>query len=224
MIFARTDVNECTKVWGQFLSVPRFNSSANQLLWRGTNANPIAKRRQNSMNTNLVTRRDFSVRLASFISGLGITRTTLSLSGTSAPAVLAVNEEISRNSESIHHEVFFKASRNRVYEALTVAEQFGKLTGAPTEISREVGGTFSIFGGHIVGRNLELAPNERIVQAWRVVDWDVGLYSIAKFELKEVGSNTKIVFDHTSFPQGYGKHLAEGWKSHYWEPVEKYLQ
>jgi activator of HSP90 ATPase len=37
---------------------------------------------------------------------------------------------------------------------------------APTQISREVGGAFSLFGGIIVGRHIELVPNERIVQAW----------------------------------------------------------
>ena len=33
-------------------------------------------------------------------------------------------EEISHTAESIHQEVVFKASRNRVYEALTDAKQF----------------------------------------------------------------------------------------------------
>jgi len=34
---------------------------------------------------------------------------------------------------------------------------------------------------------------------------------------------TKIIFDHTGFPQGKGEHLADGWKANYWEPLEKYL-
>jgi len=93
----------------------------------------------------------------------------------------------------------------------------------PTQISREAGGTFTLFGGHIVGRHLELVPNERIVQAWRVVTWSPGVYSIAKFELTEQGSSTKLVFDHVGFPDGQGQHLAEGWKANYWEPLEKYL-
>lgn len=44
-----------------------------------------------------------------------------------------------------------------------------------------------------------------------------------KFELNDDGSNTKLVFDHTGFPQGAAEHLAIGWKSHYWEPLQKYL-
>ncbi len=145
-------------------------------------------------------------------------------------------EEITRTAESIHQEPVFKASRKRVYEALTDTKQFNGVIqlsaamksgmppgAAPTQISREAGGAFTVFGGHIMGRQIELVPNERIVQAWRTAGWDQGVYSIAKFALVEQGSGTKIVFDHTGFPKGEGEHLAAGWKANYWEPLEKFL-
>jgi activator of HSP90 ATPase len=143
---------------------------------------------------------------------------------------LAEAEEISHSAEVIHQEPLFKASRERIYEALIDTRQFDKviqltsnpsLGTKPTRISREAGGAFTIFGGHIFGRQIDLVPNERIVQAWRVDGWNAGVYSIAKFDLVEQGSGTKIVFDHTGFPQGLGKHLAAGWKEHYWEPLQK---
>ena len=143
---------------------------------------------------------------------------------------------ISHTAESIHQEPVFQASRKRVYEALTEARQFDSIvqfSGAmqsgmalgkkPTEISRQVGGAFTLFGGHILGRHVELVPYERIIQAWRVVDWNPGVYSIVKFELTEQASGTKIIFDHAGFPVGKAQHLAEGWKANYWEPLQKYL-
>ena len=142
---------------------------------------------------------------------------------------------ISRTAEAIHQEPVFKGSRKRVYEALTDAKQFDKviqLSGVmqsmhlgdkPAEISREVGGAFTLFGGYIAGRHVELVPNERIVQAWRTGGWAPGVYSIAKFELVEEGSGTKIVFDHTGFPKGEAEVLASGWRAHYWQPLEKLL-
>ncbi len=147
----------------------------------------------------------------------------------------AETEDISHTAESIHQETLIKTSRDKIFDALTDTSQFDKvikigsgmntagLGNKPTEISRELGGPFTIFGGHIVGRQIELVANERIVQCWRVVDWAPGTYSIAKFELMEQGSATKIVFDHTGFPKGLGKHLADGWNSHYWEPLQKFL-
>jgi len=144
-------------------------------------------------------------------------------------------DEISHTAESIHQEAFFRASRKRVYEALTDAKQFDKviqlsgdmqsmhLGDKPAEISPEVGGAFALFGGYITGRQVELLSNERIVQAWRTGGWPPGIYSIAKFELVEQGSGTNIVFDHTGFPRGEAETLASGWKAHYWEPLGKLL-
>ena len=150
--------------------------------------------------------------------------------------VASPEEEISHSAESIHQEVLFKARRERVYEALMDSGKFGKvmqmsaamrsgmaLGNRPTRISRKAGGEFVIFGGHIVGRHIELVPNERIVQAWRAVDWDRGVYSIAKFELLEHGSDTRVDFDHTGFPGDQAAHLAAGWKGNYWEPLTRLL-
>jgi uncharacterized protein YndB with AHSA1/START domain len=176
--------------------------------------------------TNGPTRRQAIVSVAMAFGGLALGSTK---------AWAGAEEEISRTAESIHQEAVFKASRERVYEALTDAKQFDKviqLSGVlqsmhlgdkPAEISREVGGAFAVFGGYITGRHVELVPNERIVQAWRTGGWPPGVYSIAKFELVEQGSGTKIVFDHTGFPKGEAEVLASGWKAHYWEPLEKLL-
>jgi activator of HSP90 ATPase len=168
------------------------------------------------------------------IAGTSIALAGLALS--SGAAWSGSREEISRTDESIHQEPFFTANRKRLFDALTDTNQFDKVTKlgaamnsgtppgtAPTKISREVGGTFSLFGGHILGRHIELAPNQRIVQAWRVNNWPAGLYSIARFELIEQGSGAKIVFDHAGFPKGDADHLAEGWKGNYWEPLKKFL-
>lgn len=127
-------------------------------------------------------------------------------------------------SATIHQEVTFAASPERVYEILTSSELFSKATGgAPTEINVEEGGTFSCFGGMILGRNIEFVPNKRVVQAWRVANWSEGVYSLVRFELKEHGAETLLVFDHTGVPEGQVEHLASGWHTNYWEPIAKLL-
>jgi activator of HSP90 ATPase len=142
---------------------------------------------------------------------------------------------LSHTAEAIHQEIVFKAAPQRIYAALTDAQQFQKvelLSGAmkdtdlnakPAKISIEPGGAFSIFGDYIIGRQLELVPGQRIVQAWREISWDPGIFSIARFELKAQNAGTKLIFDHTGFPAGNGEHLAIGWNAHYWKPLEKYL-
>jgi uncharacterized protein YndB with AHSA1/START domain len=125
---------------------------------------------------------------------------------------------------TIHQEVVLNASPSKVYEALTDSQQFSTVTGgAPTEISPEVGGSFTLFGGHIEGRHIELMPGQRIVQAWRPAVWEKGLYSIVRFELIGQGEGTLIKFDHTGVPEDQIAHLSTGWGENYWKPLERYL-
>jgi activator of HSP90 ATPase len=124
---------------------------------------------------------------------------------------------------TIHQEIDFNANPQQLYEALLDAKEFATFSGRPAEIDRKVGGALSLFNGHIIGRNLELVPNQRIVQAWRVVTWPEGAYSIAKFDLTSQGSGTHLVFDHIGFPEGLRDHLAEGWEENYWSLLKKYF-
>ena len=143
-------------------------------------------------------------------------------------AILALSAQPMALAESdksitIHQEIDFTASPQQLYEALLDSKQFTEFSARPADINREVGGAFSLFKGHIVGRNLELIPNERIVQAWRVVTWPEGAYSIVRFELKSRGSGTHLVFDHIGFPEGLHDHLAAGWEENYWSLLRKYF-
>jgi activator of HSP90 ATPase len=123
----------------------------------------------------------------------------------------------------LHHEVDFKSTPQRIYEILLDSKQFEAFTGMPAEIDPKAGGVLTMFGGLVVGRNIELLPNQRIVQAWRPTHWDPGVYSVVKFELKPRASETIIILDHTGFPEGEFDHLDPGWKLRYWDPLKKYL-
>ena len=131
-------------------------------------------------------------------------------------------------SDAIHKEVDFKASPQHVYEALLDAKQFSAFSGAPAEIQPEAGGAFLCFDGFISGRNIELAPNRRIVQALRVKLWPEGLYSIVIFELQAQGSGTRLIMEHKGFPDEMRAHLngeapEGGWNRQYLDPLKKYL-
>lgn len=126
-------------------------------------------------------------------------------------------------SSSIHQEVFFTVRPERIYEALTNSQSFSEITGAPTDITPKAGSAFSLFGGMIKGRTIELVPHEQIIQAWRVGNWEEGVYSLVKFTLHEEGTGTRLVFDQTGIPAGQKDHLETGWHENYWKPLEKYL-
>ncbi len=144
----------------------------------------------------------------------------IAILGVNALPILSAQSD---KSITIHQEIEFNVSPKQLYEALLDSKQSTEFSGRPAETNREVGGAFSLFKGHIVGRNLELVPNQRIVQAWRVVTWPEGAYSIVRFELKPQGSGTHLVFDHIGFPEGLHDHLAAGWEENYWSLLKKYF-
>jgi len=97
------------------------------------------------------------------------------------------------------------------------------MTGLAAVIGKAEGDEVSMFGGTIVGRNIELVPATRIVQAWKPKYWAPGVYSLVKFEFVGVGEETKIVLDQTGFPPDKFDGLNTGWPKRYWKPLEAYL-
>jgi activator of HSP90 ATPase len=126
-------------------------------------------------------------------------------------------------STTIHLEIDFQTTPGRIYQALLDAKQFSAFTNAAAEIQPQPGGTFKLFAEQIEGRNIELIPNQRIVQAWRPASWPAGVYSIVRFELAARGAGTRIVFDHAGFTEDKREELADGWQNHYFGPLRKYL-
>lgn len=133
---------------------------------------------------------------------------------------------------SIHQEANFVVAPQKIYQVLLSSAAFSACTKKSfsmfsdnsASIDSTTGGSFSLFDGHIIGRILELVPNQRIVEAWRVIDWPAGKYSIASFELSAQGSGTHLIFDHIGFPAGLKEHLATGWQQHYWDAFANYFK
>jgi activator of HSP90 ATPase len=142
---------------------------------------------------------------------------------TEQPAVKPKASSANQARTSLHYDIDFKASPQRLYEMILDQKQFATFSGLPATIDPASGGAFSQFGGLIVGRNVELVPNQRIVQAWRPTHWDAGIYSIAHFEFRPRAAETTLIFDHTGFPAGEYDDLDWGWHHHYWEPLKKIL-
>jgi activator of HSP90 ATPase len=131
---------------------------------------------------------------------------------------------------SIHKEVSLAATPERVYQLLTDKTQFATATERPAEIEPSEGSAFSLFGGYIQGRQVELVPGERIVQTWRGMEWAPGVHSVVRFTLTREGAGTRLVVDHDAYPEGpspmypsWHEHLSTNWPVFYFEPIAKYF-
>jgi activator of HSP90 ATPase len=145
------------------------------------------------------------------------------LAAASQTRARAPDSSANRALTALHQDTDFPVSAERLYAVLLDPKAFAAFSGAPAQIDPRAGGAFSLFGGLIVGRNIELIPSRRIVQAWRPTLWDAGLYSIVRLELQPRGSGARIALDHSSFPPGEFDSLTTGWPEHYWNPLKKYL-
>lgn len=131
---------------------------------------------------------------------------------------------------SIHQEATFPVSPERVYELLTDGVKFAAATGRPAKIGAGEGATFSIFGDYIRGKQIELVPGRRVVQAWRGSNWEPGVFSLVRFTLTPENDGTKLIVDHDAYPEGaspmypsWHEHLSANWPVFYFEPFAKYL-
>ncbi len=125
---------------------------------------------------------------------------------------------------TIKQKVKFKTTPHAVYEALMDSKQHAAFSGDEANISRKTDGKFTAYGNYIAGVNLELVPDQIIVQKWRASDWPKGHYSIATFRFRPDKGGTELVFTQTNIPDKNAKAITRGWKDHYWEPMKALLE
>jgi activator of HSP90 ATPase len=127
------------------------------------------------------------------------------------------------NTTAIHLEACFATTPECVYELLTNGAKFGDVTGRPGKGGGMEGAYFSLFGGWLEGRQVELVAGKRIVQAWRFAEWEPGVYSVVRFTLEPEAGKTKLIVDQCGHPAQYHEHLATNWKPFYFDPLEKHF-
>lgn len=126
--------------------------------------------------------------------------------------------------DTLVHTKHFDAPPAAVYNAIADSSQHTAMTGAPAEIGQAAGEPFTTHGGAIEGWTLDLAENERIVQAWRPADWPPGTFSIVRYDFVADGDGTELTLTHSSVPDGAGEHLDSGWNERYWGPLTEHLR
>jgi activator of HSP90 ATPase len=127
--------------------------------------------------------------------------------------------------KDIKHRVTIDATTKAVFKALMDQKKHAAFTGEPARIGRKAGSAFRCYGTYITGITLEAAPDKRIVQAWRSRDWPKGTYSIVTFALSKIaGGKTKLNFTQVGVPVGDYARKNAGWRTHYWEPLKRYLE
>ena len=116
------------------------------------------------------------------------------------------------------------ASPQAVYEAWLSSAGHSAMTGAKAKASKTVGAPYSAWDGYIVGRNLELDPNRRIVQSWRTSEFAADdPDSTVTIMLTPLVAATRLELRHAGVPDGQTAYENEGWRNFYFEPMQAYF-
>ena len=129
---------------------------------------------------------------------------------------------------SIHQQVTIPASPRDVYAILADASALSALSGMDGKSGPAEGDEYRPFGGRVTGRHVELVPASRIVQVWRLPEWEPGRYTVVRFTLEPADDGTRLTLDQDGYPEGadtvgchdtWHDHLSEGWGMFYFEPI-----
>ncbi|MDA0768654.1 MAG: SRPBCC family protein [Chloroflexi bacterium] len=126
--------------------------------------------------------------------------------------------------KTVDHTLKLAGSPHQVYELLMDSEKHSAFTGGEAKISREVGGNFTIMGGGLGGKNLDLVKDRMIVQSWRAGDWPEGHHSTVTFLLEEEEGETQLSFVQAGVPADKYESINDGWRTYYWVPMSKALE
>lgn len=119
--------------------------------------------------------------------------------------------------------VVLPASPQEIYDAWLDSKAHAAMTGAKAKVSNKVGGVFEAWEGYIRGRNLELEPGRRILQAWRTVEFaDDEADSLIEITLAPTKGGTKLTLKHSKLP-AHGAQYEQGWVDSYFEPMKAYF-
>jgi activator of HSP90 ATPase len=120
---------------------------------------------------------------------------------------------------STHREANIPADPTHVYDVLADAQALSALSGMDGQSAPCAGDEFTAFNGYVVGRQIELVPGERIVQAWRFPVWAPGTYSIVRFSLIPQQGQTRLVIDQDGEPADWHDHIQKNWSTFYLDPI-----
>lgn len=105
------------------------------------------------------------------------------------------------------------ATPEEVYLALTNELTLTLWTGAKAKMVAEVGGEFSLWDDSIVGKNIALEENKKIVQQWYFGDQPEE--SIVTIKLHQHKRGTSVELIHINIPAEDYENITDGWNTDY---------
>jgi len=140
-----------------------------------------------------------------------------------SPGVL-ISKAVAAPSQSsckdISMKLLFHSSPELMYQCLTEDQRLSFFTQSPAKLEKKNGGEFSLFGGQVTGKNINLVENKEITQEWRFQTWPQGHYSKVTIKLESTSGGTELTLTQTGVPISDFERTKSGWGQHFWERIQ----
>lgn len=127
--------------------------------------------------------------------------------------------------KTIVQKIAFKNTKPSVlYNLYMNAKQHEMIAGGTCKISAKEGAKYSVHGGYITGKNLQLIKDKLTVQTWRGADWSKNaMDSTFIINLEQNGNDVILHAIHANVPDKHADSINKGWHDHYWKPWKQHL-
>lgn len=115
-----------------------------------------------------------------------------------------------------------KAEPEDVYTALTNPFTIELWSGETAQMTENIDDEFSLWGGDIIGKNIELVKNKKLVQQWYF--GENGPDSIVTIKLWPKKTQTSVELLHTNIPDEAYENIVDGWKDAYFGAIKSLLE
>ena len=121
--------------------------------------------------------------------------------------------------------VTIAATPDEVFAALTDAKSIAQWSGQKGKVASKIGGAFELFDGWVKGKVLEFKPGKSLIYTWLPGDWpEFQEESVVKYTFTATGKGTKIVLQHSNFPnETEKKNHKKGWKEFVFDPLKRHF-
>ncbi len=124
--------------------------------------------------------------------------------------------------KTIKQAYLINASSQDVWQALIDPVIIDKWGGGPARMDGKVGTSFTLWGGDIYGKNINVINGKELKQEWFSGKWKNP--SKVTLTLKEKNGRTEISLLHEDVPNEETKDIDQGWKNYYLGPIKKLLE
>ncbi|MCA9386796.1 SRPBCC domain-containing protein [Candidatus Dojkabacteria bacterium] len=124
--------------------------------------------------------------------------------------------------KSLEKTYHYQDTLENVWEAFVNPEEIEKWDAGPVNMSDEEGEEFSLWGGDIHGKNIEVEKYELLKQEWFGGEWEQP--SIVEFTFSEnEDGKIEVHLKQTNIPDESFVEIDAGWDDYYLGAISKYF-